>query len=85
MQSFWEVFYSHEERKWELVKKSSDDTLFANNVFELQQAGFDVNCQGSDNEIPKSKRLQGYIHEDGLYNKYLNQYEDKTGKHLNKW
>jgi hypothetical protein len=85
MRQFWEIFYAHDEKKWELVRKTSDDTLFTNNVSALQKAGFDVTCQTSDGDVSKQQRLLDYDHEEGLYQKYLLRYENQTGTPVKRW
>ncbi len=83
---FWEVIFDDENRKMEIIGKSSNDLLLTNNVYEMQQVGMKVRCQTPDISIKRDEiTLLGYSIEEGLYGRLLSTYETKTGKLLKRW
>lgn len=67
----------------EVVGSSFDDTRLTNNVYEMQQAGMKVRCDTADISFSKeSIKLPGYTHEDNLYTRLLNEYQQLTLKQL---
>ena len=86
MKTFWEVIYDESNKTMEVIGSSSDDTSLTNNTYEMQQAGMKVHCQTSDISTSKeSITVVGYSHEDNLYTRLLNEYEQLTKKQLKRW
>lgn len=86
MKRFWEIIYDDTKKTMEVVGSSTDDTLFTNNVFEMQQAGMKIHCQTGDISIPKENiKLSGYTNEDNLYSRLLTEYEQITHKQIKRW
>jgi hypothetical protein len=86
MKTFWEVIYDDSKRTMEVIGSSSDDTRLTNNTYEMQQAGMKVHCQTADISASKeSIKVAGYTHEDNLYSRLLNEYEQLTKKQLKRW
>lgn len=86
MKTFWEVIYDDTKRTMEVVGSSSDDTRLTDNTYEMQQAGMKVHCQTADNSASKESIIvAGYTHEDNLYTRLLNEYEQLTKKQLKRW
>lgn len=86
MKQFWEVIYDDDKRTMEVIGTSTDDTRLINNVSEMQQAGMKVRCQTADLSVSKDKiKVSGYVVEDNLYSRLLNDFEIKIQKILKRW
>lgn len=83
---FWEVFYKRDTREFEIRGPSTDDTDFTNKVWEMQQAGYSINCSTPPYEYPRENMIrdmeqQGYKHVDGLFwDTYLKCKKPESGK-----
>lgn len=83
---FWEIVIDDKNRVFEIIGTTTNDTLLINNTCALQREGFKVRCQALDLSTHRSEIvIQGYKEEKGVYESFLNQYEQKTGKALKKW
>ncbi len=67
----------------ELVGRSNDSVT--HNIVEMQKEGFDVLCQSSNSDARKGMDVPGYIYEEGLYHRLINDYFAKTFIQLKEW
>ena len=62
------------------------DDLVSANVVEMCNSGMDVQVETVDLSIPEKEIIDsGWAFDDGLYEKLLFRYQEKTGKLLTRW
>lgn len=62
------------------------DDLISTNVVEMCNSGMDVQIETVELSIPEKEITnRGWVFDDGLYEKLLFRYTDKTGKLLTRW
>jgi len=83
---FWEIIIDDTQKTFEIIGKSSNDTLLTNNVCEMQQKNMKVRCQTLDISYSETDiQIKGYKLEENLYARLLSEYEQKTKKQLKRW
>jgi len=83
---FWEIFYRHDTKEFEIRGPSTNDTDFTNKVWEMQQEGYDVGCntppcERSREDIIDEMRQRGHKHVEGLFDDtYSKRKKPKSGR-----
>lgn len=80
-QHYWQIIKDDSNRSFEVIGKSSNDTLLTNNVCEMMKVGMHVQCTTppyNSNQSEEEITIPGYKLEAGLYNRLINEYEEKT-------
>ena len=78
---FWLIIRDDHKRTFEVCGQTANDNSFTNKTLAMQRAGMNVSCmtppvtnKTSSKDLVK---IVGYIKEDGLYERLLNEYRQK--------
>jgi len=79
---FWMIIKDDSKRTFEVCSQESNDNSFTNKTYAMQRAGMNVSCMTPPvTNKTSSKKLvtvTGYKHEDGLYERLLDEYRKRT-------
>ena len=85
----WMVIKDDVKRTFEVCGHATNTNSFTNEIHGMQKAGMNVSCttppvtnKTSSKDLIK---ITGYVKEDGLYEKLLNQYREITRRSFNEY
>jgi hypothetical protein len=86
---FWQVIKDDGKRTFEVCGQASSDNAFTNKTYAMQKAGMNVSCitppvtnKTSSKDLIK---IINYTKEDGLYERLLNEYRERTMRSSEEW
>ncbi len=83
---YWLIIKDDAKRTFEVCGQATNENSFSNKTYAMQKAGMSVSCttppvtnKTSSKELIK---ITGYVREDGLYERLLNQHMEITRSYL---
>jgi hypothetical protein len=83
---YWLIIKDDAKRTFEVCGQATNENSFTNKTYAMQRAGMNVSCttppvtnKTSSKELIK---IIGYVQEDGLYERLLNQHMEITRNYL---
>jgi hypothetical protein len=86
---FWQIIRDDTKKTFEVCGQVSNDNSFANKTHKMQRAGMNVTHMSPPVTNKTSSRdlikIVGYTKEDGLYERLLKEYRDRTMPTSDDW
>lgn len=85
----WQIIRDDSKKTFEVCDQVSDTNHFTNAVHGMQKAGMIVSCMtppvSNKNSSKTVIKIPGYNKEDGLHERLLKEYREKTRKDFEQW
>lgn len=86
---YWLIIKDDNKRKFEVCGQDANDNAFTNKTYAMQKAGMNVSCLTppitATTPNKDSIKITGYVKEEGLYQKLLDQFTEITIRSIDDW